>query len=152
MAHLTKSILINAPFEQVHALARDPKRWATWYVGLSEPETVTGEGGVGTVVKHSMLLAGIRFAVTSTVLEDHIDSTGGRWRGKIDGPMAGEHTFTLTPKHGDTEVTVEMEYTIPGKLLGKIVDRLIIERMMERNIEHTLENLKLLCAKEAVAV
>ena len=152
MASLKKSILINAPFEQVHAVARDPKRWETWYVGLSEPEKVTGDGGVGTVVQHSLLLAGIRFPVTSRVMEDHIDAMGARWKGKIEGPLAGEHTFTLTPKLGDTEVTVEMEYTVPGKLLGKIVDRLIIERMMERNIEHTLENLKMVCAKEPVAV
>ncbi len=151
MAHLTKSILINAPFEQVHALGRDPKRWATWYVGLSEPETITGEGGVGTVVKHSMLLAGIRFPVTTTVLEDHIDSTGARWRGKIEGPLHGEHTFTFTPKYGGTEVTIDMEYTIPGKLLTKFVDRLIIERLMERYIAHTLENMKLLFT-EAVSV
>lgn len=55
MAHLKKSILIHGPVEQVYALGRDPKRWATWYIGLSEPEKMTGEGEVGTVVEHSLL-------------------------------------------------------------------------------------------------
>ncbi len=152
MAHVKKSILIHAPIEQVHALARDPRRWDTWYVGLSEPEKVKGGGEVGTIVEQTYLLAGMRFPVTTRVLEDYIGSNGARWKGKIEGPFAGEQTFILTPKLGDTEVIAEMEYTVPGKALGKFADRLIIERMMERNLEHTLENLKMLCVGEPVAV
>jgi len=149
MAHLKKSILIHAPVEKVYALARDPNRWATWYVGLSEPEEVSGEGEVGTVVKHSYLLAGMRFPVTSRVLEDHIGPEGGRWKGKIEGPLAGEHTWVYTPREGDTEVTADIEYTVPGSALGRIADRLIIERMQERAADQTLENLRLLCEEGA---
>lgn len=145
MTKVKKSILIHAPMEAVFALATDPKRWDTWYAGLSEPEKITGEGEAGTVVEHSYLLAGIRFPVTSHVLEKQSSPEGGRWRGKVEGPLAGEHTWTYTPKNGDTEVMVEMDYTVPGKALGKIADRLIIERMEERSLDQTLENLKLLC-------
>lgn len=145
MTHLKKSILIHAPVEEVFALATDPTRWDTWFSGLGEPERITGAGEVGTVVEHSYLMAGIRFPLTSRVLEKQISPEGGHWRGKAMGPMAGQHTWTYTPKNGDTEVTVEMEYTVPGKALGKIADRLIIERMEERSLEQTLENLKLLC-------
>lgn len=145
MAHLKKSILIHAPVEKVYAVARDPNRWAAFFVGLGEPEEVTGDGGVGTVVKHSYLMAGVRFPVTSRVLEDHVSPEGGRWKGKIEGPLAGEHTWTYTSKNGETEVTVDMEYTVPGKALGQIANRLLIERLQERATEQTLENLKLLC-------
>lgn len=48
-------------------------------------------------------------------------------------------------------MTCEIEYTVPGKALGKFVDRLIIERMMERNAELTMENLKMMCEKKAIA-
>lgn len=148
MAHLKKSILIHAPVETVYALARDPNRWATYYVGLSEPGKVTGEGEVGTVVEHSYLMAGMRFPVTTEVLEDHIGPEGARWKGKIGGPLAGEHTWTYAPKEGNTEVTADIEYTVPGTALGRIADRLIIERMQERSLEQTLENLRLLCEAE----
>ncbi len=149
MAHLKKSILIHAPVEQVYALARDPRRWVTFWVGLGEPEELTGQGEVGTVVKHSYLMAGMRFPVTSRVLEDHIGPEGGRWRGKIEGPLAGEQTWTYTPKDGDTEVTADIKYTVPGSALGRIADRLIIERMQEQVVEQTLGNLRLLCEKGA---
>jgi uncharacterized membrane protein len=149
MTHLNKSILIHAPVETVYAVARDPKRWATWFDGLSEPEKLTGEGEVGTVVELSYLLAGMRFPITSRVLEDQVSPEGARWKGKIEGPLAGEHTWTYTPKNGDTEVTADIEYTVPGKALGKIADRLIIERMQARSLEQTLENLKVQCEESA---
>lgn len=149
MAHVKKSILIHAPVEKVYALARDPNRWPTWYVGLSEPEKLTGEGEVGTVAKFSYMMAGMRFPVTIEVLEDYVGPEGARWKGKIGGPLAGEHTWTYTPKDGDTEVAADLEYTVPGAALGRIANRLIIERMQERSAEQTLENLKLLCEEGA---
>jgi len=149
MAHIKKSILIHAPVEKVFAFARDPNHWASFWVGLSEPEEVSGTGEVGTVVKHSYLMAGMRFPVTSRVLEDHIGPEGGQWKGKIEGPLAGEQTWTYRPKNGGTEVTADIEYTVPGSALGRIADRLVIERIQERSLEQTLENLKLLCKQGA---
>ena len=149
MAHLKKSVLIHAPVEKVAAFARDPKNWSTFWVGLSEPEEQTGEGEVGTVVKHSYLMAGMRFPVTSRVLEDRPEPEGTRWKGAIEGPLSGEQTWAYTRKGNDTEVTTEIEYTVPGSALGRIADRLVIERMQERALGQTLENLKLLCEAAA---
>lgn len=149
MAHLRKSILIHAPVEKVAAFAGEPKNWAAFWVGLGEPEEQTGEGEVGTVVKHSYLMAGVRFPVTSRVLENVTGPEGTRWRGTIEGPLAGEQTWTYARQGGDTEVTADIEYTVPGAALGRIADRLIIERMQERALGQTLENLKLLCEAAA---
>jgi coenzyme Q-binding protein COQ10 len=115
---------------------------------MSEIEKLTGEGEVGTVAEFSYAMAGMHFPVTVEVMEAHIGPEGARWRGKIGGPLAGEQTWTYTPKDGDTEVTVDMAYTVPGKALGKIADRLIIERTQERSADQTLENLKRLCEAE----
>ena len=145
MAHVKKSILIHAPPEKVHALARDPNRWPAWYVGMGEIEKLTGEGEAGTVVEFTFLLLGMRFPVTVKVLEDRIGPEGSRWEAKMEGPLAGEHTWTHVPQNGDTETTADIEYTVPGAALGKIANRLIIERMTEGGLEQTLKNLKLLC-------
>jgi coenzyme Q-binding protein COQ10 len=145
MAQLKKNTLIHAPLEKVYALARDPHRWSTWFVGMDEIDKLTGEGEVGTVAEFGYTMAGMRFPVTVEVMEAHIGPEGARWKGKIGGPLAGEQTWTYTPKGGDTEVTVDMEYTVPGKALGKIADRLIIERTQERAADQTMENLRTLC-------
>jgi carbon monoxide dehydrogenase subunit G len=145
MAQMKKSILIHAPVEKVYAVARDPKRWTTWFEGMSEIKELTGEGEVGTVAKFSYAMTGMSFPVTVEVVEEHISSDGATWQGKIGGPLAGEQTWTYTPKNGDTEVTVDMKYTVPGKALGKIADRLIIERTQERSADQTMKNLKAIC-------
>jgi len=148
MARIKKSIVINAPVEKVYAIARDPHRRATWYVGLSEPDRVTGNSEVGTVVEHAFLMADVHFPVTTTILEDHGNPEGSRWRAKNEGALAGEARWTYTPKDGGTEVTSETEYTVPGKALGKLADRLLIERMNARAMEDTLANMKLVCDAE----
>jgi uncharacterized membrane protein len=145
MAHVTKSILIHAPVEEVYALARDPNHWPTWFVGMDEIEKLTGEGEVGTVAEFGYTMSGMRFSVTIRVLEDHIGPEEGRWRGEIEGPLAGEQTWTYVPADDGTQVTADIEYTVPGKALGKIANRLLIERAQERSLEQTLENLKKLC-------
>ena len=145
MAHIKKSVLIHAPVEKVYALARDPKRWPTWFVGMGEIEKLTGAGEVGTVAEFTYVMAGMHFPVTTKVLEDQLGPQGARWKGTIEGPLAGEQTWTYTPKGGDTEVAVDLEYTVPGKALGKIADRLIIERTQDRSADQTIENLKRLC-------
>jgi len=148
MAHLKKSILINKPVDKVYARARDPRGWPTWYAGTSEIEELAGEGEAGTVAKLSYMMAGVRLPVTVRVLEDTINPEGAHWEGKIEGPLDGKQTWIYTPKEGGTEVSVEMEYKVPGKALGKIADRLFIERLEERSTEHTLEKLKMLCESE----
>jgi uncharacterized membrane protein len=145
MAHLKKSILVQAPLEKVYALARDPQRWTTWYLGFSGPEKLIGAGEVGTIVKHSYLMSGMHFPVTTRVVEDRVSPQGAQWKGVVEGPLAGEHTWTYTPKKGGTQVTVDMEYSVPEKLVSAMVDRFIIEYLQERSMEQTLLNLKLLC-------
>ena len=148
MARIERSILIHAPVDKVYAVARDPNRWPTWFVGMDEIDKLTGSGEVGTIAEFGYAMAGMRFPVTVEVLEDHVGPEGARWKGKIGGPLAGEQTWVYTPKGSDTEVTVELEYTVPGKALGQIANRLIIERTQERSADETMENLKALCEAE----
>lgn len=147
MAHLKKTIFINASVPQVYAVARDPKRWSTWFNGLTEPEKITGTGEAGTVVQQKYLLAGKEFPLTMRVLEDHLESNEAEWKGKFEGPISGDHTWTYHAREGKTEVTVDLNYTVPGGVLGKIADTMIIERMQERAADQSLENLKLICEK-----
>ena len=145
MTHMNRTVVIHAPMEKVYAVARDPNRWPTWFAGVSDIDSLTGEGEVGTVVECGYTFGGMRFPVTVKVVEDHLDTEGGLWKGTMEGPLAGEQTWTYVPQGSDTELTVDLEYTVPGKALGKIADRLFIERTQDRAAEQTMENLRALC-------
>ncbi len=143
MTHIHDSIIINAPVDKVFSVGRDPRRWATWWVNLSEPRKMKGDGSAGTVVEHDYLVAGLQLHLKTKVLDDRYDVDGkGHWRGTFDGSMHGEQRWDYEPAEGGTRVTADIDYTVPGSVLGKVADRLFIERMEERAIHQTLENLK----------
>jgi len=143
MAHVKETIFINASVDRVHGLATDPRQWETWFAGLGEAEKVEGDNGPGTVVQHAYLLAGMRFPVTTKV-EENSGSAGEahHWKATIEGPLDGWQQWDYVPKKAGTEVTAEIDYTVPGSLLGKVADRLFVEKNQERALHHTLENLK----------
>ena len=152
MSHIYKSILINLPLEKVFNLARNPDRWNTFYVNLSPPEEIRGKGEAGTIVKHHFTMAGVPFPVTTKVVDEKLVGTKAVWKATNEGPLTANHEWNYIAKGPEqTEVTVDINYTIPGKILGKITDKLVIERMQEKALANTLENLKLLCEAEVAA-
>lgn len=151
MAHIHKMTVVDAPIEKVIAFARDPHHWNDWYANLREPEEIKGDGGPGTVVKHHYHMVGISFPVTSEVLEQKQGPKEANHRLKFEGPLAGTQEFRYKAMGDKTEVTIDIDYTIPGKVLGRIADNLLVERMQEKAMEHTLENLKIMCEAEVHA-
>lgn len=145
MAHLVKSIIIQAPQEEVVALAFDPYRWHTWFSGLTAPEHVSGSGDVGTLVEQSYLLAGVRFPVITRVITAERKEGEALWEATIEGPFNGRQRWHYSTVAEGTLVTAEIEYTVPVALLGKFVDHLLIERIQARALEQTLDNLKMMC-------
>ena len=99
MAHLKDNILINAPVEKVDAVVGDPNNWATFMTGMSGPEKISGDGGVGTVVEHRMaLMWGIRRPATTKVTEERHDPDGGTfWRWDKPGRHRPGGPVTTSP-------------------------------------------------------
>lgn len=145
MGHIKQSIQIDAPVERVTEIAMDPKHWSSWWVNLGEAKSVQGDGGPGTVVEHSYLMAGVPFHVTTRVTESTPTAAGGRHlRIEFEGPLKGWQTWDYEPAANGTDVTAEIEYNVPGSAIGKFADQMVIERMQERARQQTLENLKLM--------
>jgi len=144
MGHLKQSIHIDAPADRVWRYTEDPHHWATFMAGMSDPDKIVGDIGVGQLVEFDTSMAGVTLHEIVRTVEQQQDSTGRHWRGELKGGTSGWMTMDFKPEDGGSLVTQEMEYTVPGSLLGKIADRLVIERMMEHDMLHSLENLKLL--------
>ncbi len=144
MGHLTESIHINAPVDKVVHYTEDPHRWGKFMVGMSEPDKIIGDIGVGQQIDFTITTAGVHMHETVRTVENRYDPDGGgHWRGDITGSSSGWMTMDFKPENGGALVTQEMEYTVPGGALGKVADRLFFERMQERDMLHSLENLKL---------
>jgi hypothetical protein len=105
MAHIHKKTIVHAPFADVvpSAINSRPDAWPEWYVGLSAPTRVSGEGEVGTISEHDFLVAGRHFPLTHEVVESTNDGTRptgrarsrARSRAGTAGPTARS---TATPR------------------------------------------------------
>ena len=145
MAHLTQKLFINVPVGELDAVVKDPQQWARFWVGMSEPERVFGDGSPGTKVEFTMLVLGVRtHMIERTIEERHNDDGSTDWRWEFEGATPGWLTCHHEPKEGGTEITTEFEYSLPGSVVGKAADRLLLEKRMRRDFENSLENLKLM--------
>ena len=133
MPSLEKSIFISAPPDKVWAVASDYAQWHTWFEGLSAPRSVEGDGGLGTVIDHTVTVYNIPMPLKTTVVTCDVNA---RWRGEYTGPMTkGFQEWTYTAASGDagalgdagasggTDVKLVMETELmgPAKLAQKMV-------------------------------
>lgn len=145
MSLLKQSIFINAPLEKVFAYATNPKDWSNWYAHLTGPEKLSGNGEAGTVGEFKYILVGQHLPMTIEVKEKSQTADHAIWRGTFDGLLHGVQLFAYQAKDGGTDLTVDIEYSVPGNIFGKIMDLVLIEKLQTNSTTHTLENLKAIC-------
>ena len=49
------------------SIVRDPRQWPSFWVGVSDPERIEGDGGPGTEVEFTTLMLGVHMLVESSV-------------------------------------------------------------------------------------
>lgn len=145
MSRLTKSIFIDAPLEKVAEYGKNPNGWAHWYAHLSEPKKLVGDGEVGTVGEFTYSMLGMHLPMMVEVKEWSAGPDKYVWSGTFEGPLSGTQKVTYLPNGDGTDVTLEIEYTVPGNIFGKIADLILLEKVQENATVATLENLKAFC-------
>jgi uncharacterized membrane protein len=147
MAHIEKSVTINAPVDVVDGYMAQISKLPEWYTNMLEVRNLSADTiATGVTYEWAFKMVGIRFdgksRYTDVVRKQHVrlETEGGI-------PSKWEWRFAADGNH--TKLSVTVDYTVPGKLLGKIADKLFIERRNVRDLEHALANVKEHC--EAVA-
>jgi uncharacterized membrane protein len=124
--------------ERVFALLMDPARASELNPELKllshRPSPV---GGYDSTWEYKM--AGVPFSGETTMIECQAAS---RIVSKTSGGIPSTWVFEFESQSEATQVTVALDYTMPGALLGAAVDKLVLERQNEKAIERYLGNLK----------
>ncbi len=142
MTHISRSTSIARPPDAVFALMTDVDRLPAWAATVVETRDLS----------HPTLEVGCTFRQTFRVLGHELDS---EWRvTEFDPPRRVtyeassaeggrlEMVQTVRPLEQGSEVTLEIDYELPGGILGRIADRVIAERQNEHDAERSLEALK----------
>jgi uncharacterized membrane protein len=150
MPHVEQSINIEAPVEAVFGvIAHQPERMAEWWPPIELQERVSpAPTNIGSVSRYVYNMMGVKIKGEHEVLEmaenQHliVKTTSG-----IDS----QFDFHFAPSNNGTNLTIRVDYTLPGSVLGQLLNRLAIEKKNEQDLEEGLRNLKAIVENEARA-
>ena len=143
MAQITKSIKINAPLAKVFDYVSKPVNWTRFVTSLYDVRNVSNElPEAGTTFEWTYRMLGIN--------NDGIGKIGdykknSRFTMEMEGSFPIKETFTFQGDDSLTELTFDIRYEVPGKVLGVIADRLLIERLNVKEVDAILNKVKDLC-------
>ena len=137
MSTIKKSIQINAPVEQVFAFLSEPTNLPEIWPSMIEVKNVVAHNGQRSfdwVYK----MAGMRFEGHSDMLEfipnERVVTTSKKG-------IPSTFTYSYGRMGNACEVTIQVDYEIPNKVLGKLAEP-IVRRLNEREATTLLANLK----------
>lgn len=139
MARIEKSILIDAPWEDVDAVANDGNRTPEWFEGVESTTVDDTFPEVGGVMEQVYKVGGASMNFKMTVTDY---DRGNALKMKMEGMINGTQEWLIAPEGEGTRLTVIFDYDVPGGGLGAIADKLVIERTNSSNLEKSLANLK----------
>lgn len=70
--------------------------------------------------------------------------------GTGEGGSSMTWTRRLTSAAGGTDLDIELDYELPGKILTAFADKLFVERSVERGVRHSSEDFAALVEAEAL--
>ncbi|HMA35190.1 MAG TPA: SRPBCC family protein [Chloroflexia bacterium] len=147
MAHVQETITIAAPIAAVWDFITHTSKLTRW--AADEIEEATADAmELGTEWTEKLAVAGRSLDVTWRIHEiqpPHKLAYAGATPG--GGKARGTHTLQEVP--GGTQMTTEIDYTLPGGIFGQVADRLVMERRTERDIQDMLGKAKAALEAEA---
>lgn len=138
MATVKKSIKINAPAEKIYAYIQVPENSLEFWPGMIEVKDIQPLPNGGFKFGWVYKMAGMRFEGVS---EDTELVANQRVVSRTKGGVDGKVTWEFLPEDGGTNVSFEVEYTVPIPLLGKLAEAVVV-KINENEGDAILANVK----------
>jgi uncharacterized membrane protein len=150
MPYVEQSIVIQAPPDAVFdVIAHQPERMPEWWHAFEQQTRVTPPPtAVGSVSRYVYNMMGVRIKGEHQVVE--MDENVRLLVKTLSG-IDSLFEFTFDTVDGGTELTVHVDYALPGSVLGQLLNRLTIEHRNERDLSEGLQHLKQIVETEARA-
>ena len=142
MSVVRADIHINAPIDEVFALAMDPKRTLEWVTIARDVKDVSGDPTrEGFTMKQQLCLRGVPFWVTWNLVEADAPNYA-RYEGK--GPMRSKAIIEnrLSERDGVTVYEYTNTFKAPFGPLGSTAEKVLAGGVPEREARSSMENLK----------
>jgi anaerobic magnesium-protoporphyrin IX monomethyl ester cyclase len=145
---IVRTIKIHAPVSKVFDYVTDPENWTHYVTSLVDVRKITTK----------TLKPGTRYEWTYRMLGINLDGKGKvvdlqknkKFSMEMKGAFPIRETFRFQGDSDSTELTFEIRYDVPGKVLGVIANRLLIEKMNVKEAAAVLNKVKTICEAKKV--
>lgn len=143
MPTIEQKITINASVAKVYAMIANASNWTEYVSSLTDISNVSSPGlEPGTTYDWEYRMLGVKLSGTGVVTDNvPLKSFAMRMEGTI--PMTEK--YTMREVNGATELTIAIDYQMPGRVLEKIANSKLVEKLNIREGENVLAKVKLLC-------
>ncbi|HSR35369.1 MAG TPA: SRPBCC family protein [Anaerolineae bacterium] len=138
MAKIVKTIIIDAPVEEVFSYVEEPANVPEYWPSVIEVRDVESLPGGGFKYRWVYKMAGVRFEGGTETTEFVVNQ---RTVSENSGGVSGTVTWTYQSEAGKTQVTFEAEYTVHFPLLRKLAESFLV-KLNEQEAETLLANVK----------
>lgn len=143
MPTIEQTILINAPVAKVYAMVANASNWTEYVTSLTDVSNVSSPGlEPGTTYDWEYRMLGVKLSGSGVVTENVFQKSFAM---RMEGTIPMTEKYTMRELDGATELTVTIDYQMPGKVLEKIANSKLVEKLNKREGENVLEKVKLLC-------
>ena len=141
MPSVKKTIEIGVPPETVFdVIANQPERMPEWWTPMELQERVTPPPTQkGSISRYVYNMMGVKIKGEHEVVEMIPNE---RLKVRTNSGLDSTFIYSFEAAGGNTLLTVEVDYSLPGSLLGKLLNKLAIEHKNETDLEEGLQNLK----------
>lgn len=138
MTKISRSITIQAPVSQVFDYLTDPQHLPEIWPSMVEVSHVERKPDGAHSFDWVYKMAGLNFKGHADTIQ--VERTK-RVVSKNEKGIQSTFCWTYEPRGGETKVTMEVEYELPGTLLGKLAGP-VLNKVNAREAETLLNNLK----------
>lgn len=143
MATVSKKIAIKAPVEKVFSFVTDPGNWTKYVTSLTDVRDVSSPHvEVDTTFRWEYRMLGIKFHGKGRITEKVRNKRFGL---KMEGGFPIVETYTFNKVDAGTELEIEVQYEMPGRIMSVIANKGLIEKINKKESDNVLNKIKLFC-------
>lgn len=143
MARISMKILIKSPVQKVFQFVTSPENWTRYVTSLTDVREVSSQKAEpGTTFKWTYRMLGMNSNGRGHV-EENIRNR--KFALKMEGSFPIKEEYRFTPVDGGTELSVNIEYDVPGRLMKAVTNTKLVEKINKKEAANVLGKIKLLC-------
>jgi anaerobic magnesium-protoporphyrin IX monomethyl ester cyclase len=145
-SRIVRKIQIHAPVERVFEYVASPENWTRYVTSLVDVRNLSTKTlRAGTTYEWTYRMLGINLDGKGKIVEFQRER---KFSMEMKGAFPIRETFTFEGDDSATELSFEIRYNVPGKVLGVVANRLVIEKMNVKEAVAVLNKVKDICEAE----